>query len=74
MFTQIENESLPAHVSICSERYKNLDERIRNIETKVDYLNSTISKAKSEFNRVMITTGGSIVVAIIGAVSLIKFG
>ena len=36
--SDIENESLPAHTAICAQRYKQLDLRLINLETKMDFI------------------------------------
>ena len=37
--TDIERQSLDAHVSLCELRYQNLERRISDIETKLESLN-----------------------------------
>lgn len=36
----IESESLPAHVSLCQERYKALESRLDNLEEKIQKIES----------------------------------
>lgn len=73
MSSEIENQSLPAHVSLCAQRYQHLDERIRSVEQKVDDVKKSLDRMRLDFYKVIIGTGGTIVVAIIGAVASIKF-
>ena len=36
--TAIEKKSLEAHVELCAERYANLDNKLSNLETRIDKL------------------------------------
>ena len=72
MTTDIESESLPTHVSLCQERYRRLEDRLESVENKLDEITRTIEQMRLGFFKVMVTTGGSIIVAIIGAVAAIK--
>lgn len=64
---EIESQSLAAHVSLCELRYKALEDRLENLETKLDALSVKITSIQESFIRTIIGTAGSIVVAIIGA-------
>lgn len=72
MTNEIETESLAAHVSLCELRYKALEDRLYNLETKLDALSEKVHAIQESFTRTMITTAGSIIVAIVGAVATIK--
>lgn len=73
--TEIENESLPAHVSICSQRYKQLELRLINVETKMDSVQKDILDGQKSLKTTIISSAGSIVVALIGVIGtiLMKF-
>jgi hypothetical protein len=64
---EIESQSLAAHVSLCELRYKALEDRLENLETKLDALSVKISSIQESFIRTIIGTAGTIIVAIIGA-------
>lgn len=70
MSFELESESLPAHVSLCAERYKQLDKRLEDLEKKVDDLRDIITNMRVSFNKALWTAAGSIVVAVITAVGL----
>jgi hypothetical protein len=72
MVADIESESLPTHVSLCQERYKRLEDRLESVEHKLDEMSKTIEKMRLGFFKIMVSTSGSIIVAIIGAVAAIK--
>lgn len=68
--SDIESEHLAAHVSLCQERYKQLDNRLEKVEKKVDELRDLLTSMRLGFNKALWTSAGSIIVAIIGAVAL----
>lgn len=69
--SDIENESLPAHVSICSQRYKQLELRLVTLEVKMDSVQREIIDGQKSLKTVIITSAGSIVVALIGVIGTI---
>ena len=66
-----ERDSLETHVELCAERYANLDERMSKLEGKVDALVAKVDAVKSELNKTLIATGGTIVVALIGCATAV---
>jgi phosphoribosylcarboxyaminoimidazole (NCAIR) mutase len=73
--TRLERENLEAHVDLCAERYKQLDYRLRTIETKVENIHEDINKANSSMVKVIITSAGTIVASLLGLIAtlMIKF-
>lgn len=47
MSTDIEKQSLEAHVELCAERYEKLESKIDSVEQKVEKLESHIIEIKS---------------------------
>jgi chromosome segregation ATPase len=47
--TDIEKENLEAHVELCWERYRRLEEKVREIEHKVDSLGDDIKEMRAEY-------------------------
>ena len=41
--TNLEKENLEAHVDLCEQRYKNLETRMVNIESKVEHIHRDIT-------------------------------
>jgi len=68
---EAERDSLETHVELCAERYLALDERLGKLEGKVDALVAKVDSVKSELNRTLIATGGTIVVALIGCATAV---
>ena len=69
--TEIEKESLEAHVELCAERYKNLDNKLNSLENRMerlealtvdikDRLTEKLSSAGAENQKQLITIGLSI--------------
>ena len=69
--TEIENESLPAHVSICSQRYKQLELRLITLEVRMESVQKEIIDGQKSLKTVIITSAGSIVVTLIGVIGTI---
>ena len=46
----IESSSLPAHVSLCQERYRALEHRFEEVETKIDRINSTLLEIRIDLS------------------------
>ena len=42
--SRLERENLEAHVDLCAERYRVLEEKFNRLETKVDQIADTMSK------------------------------
>lgn len=66
-----ERTDLGTHVDLCAQRYQQLESRIESVEKKVDEIHTDIKNGSSTLKNTIIVTGGSIIVAIISAVSLI---
>jgi hypothetical protein len=73
--TDIERESLDAHVSICAMRYQQLDTRLTVIEDKVSKLSDAIEESKNSMSKVIIGATATIVSSLIGVIVtiLMKF-
>ena len=70
--SELEKTSLETHVTLCEIRYQAIEHRLGKLETKLDVLEEKINKFRLDFFKIMVGTGGSIIVAIIGAVAAIK--
>jgi len=73
--TDIEKKSLEAHVELCAERYKNLDERLESLDTRMGKIETLISEVKqaiasapNESNKTIIAIGTTIFGALVGAI------
>ena len=73
--TEIEKHSLEAHVELCAERYRNLDERldllagqITKVETCTSEIKEKVIKMAEKNNDRLINWGLGIIVSLIGIV------
>jgi hypothetical protein len=72
----IDNErtDLGTHVSLCQQRYLLLERRITAVELKIDLLQKDIKDSSRSLKSTIISTGGAIIVAIIGATASLLLG
>jgi len=66
--TQLERESLEAHVDLCALRYESLDKRINNLETKVDSIHDDIVEGQKSLSKVIIGTAGTVVAGVLSII------
>lgn len=80
---EIEKENLEAHVELCAERYRRLEEKFEDIEEKISSVSTDLGRIKADIakdNKViiktLIATAGTIIVALIStaATLLTKLG
>ena len=73
--TELEKESLEAHVDLCAMRYKQLETRLSTLEVKVDSISKAIAESSNGMKRVLITSTATVVTSIIGLIItiLMKF-
>ena len=45
--TDIEKKSLEAHVELCAERYRFLEEKLENVETSISSVNNNLSHVRA---------------------------
>jgi uncharacterized protein YydD (DUF2326 family) len=51
--TDIEKKSLEAHVELCAERYRYLEEKLETVESRLVENNKMVSDIKSMMNKVV---------------------
>lgn len=76
--TEIEKKSLEAHVELCAERYKSLDERLDNLGEKISKVEACTNEIKSAITQMadksndrLINWGIGIIVSLIGLIGWI---
>lgn len=69
--TDIEKESLEAHVELCAMRYGQLESRLATIENKVGTLATKIEDSQSSMSKVIIGATGTIVASLLSVVIVI---
>jgi tetrahydromethanopterin S-methyltransferase subunit G len=66
--TDLEKQSLEAHVDLCALRYKNLDERLSTLEDKVDNIHKDITDGQKSMTKVLIGAAGTIVAGLLSTI------
>lgn len=66
--TNLEKQSLEAHVDLCAMRYLNLDTRLTNLENKVDSIHTDIVQGQKSMTKVIIGTAGTVVAGVISII------
>ena len=69
--TELERNNLEAHVDLCAIRYEQLDERLSNVETKIDTLHTAISMGQQSMTKVIIGAAGTIVTGLLSTIIVI---
>ena len=66
--TDLEKESLEAHVDLCALRYKALDDRMTKLESKVDEIHIDIKNGNQSMTKVLIGATGTIVAGLLSTI------
>ena len=69
--TDLEKESLEAHVDLCALRYEQLDRRLTGLETKVDSIHEDIQAGNASMIKVLIGAAGTIVAGLLSTIVVI---
>lgn len=66
--TNLERESLEAHVDLCALRYGQLDQRLSSLEDKVATVHTDIVEGQKSLTKVIIGTAGTVIAGILAIV------
>lgn len=66
--SQIEKESLEAHVELCQQRYEALENRLTIIEKKVDEISKDITDGNQTMVKVLVGSAGTIVAGLLSTI------
>ena len=66
--TNLEKESLEAHVDLCALRYESLDRRLTTIEEKVDDIHQDIQEGNASMIKVLVGAAGTIVAGLLSTI------
>jgi hypothetical protein len=66
--TSLERTSLEAHVDLCALRYKQLDDRLTSLETKVDDIHKDIVQGNKGLVKVIVGTAGTVIAGVLSIV------
>ena len=68
MASNIEKESLEAHVELCQQRYEVLERRLGTIETKVQAIHNDLIENRASMTKVIIGSAGTIVAGLLSTI------
>ena len=69
--TQLERESLEAHVDLCALRNEALDKRLITVEEKMEHIHQDIITGQASMTKVLIGTAGTIIAGLLSTVIVI---
>lgn len=69
--TELEKESLEAHVDLCALRYQNLDNRLTTVENTLRDIHKDIKDGQSSMTKVLIGTAGTIIAGLLSTIVVI---
>ena len=69
--SKLERENLEAHVDLCALRYEQLDQRLTNVEEKIDSIHIDITEGQKSMTKVLIGTAGTIVAGLLSTIIVI---
>lgn len=69
--TEHERESLEAHVDLCALRYQQMGDRLKKVEDSLTEIRKDVIDGQKSLKKTIITTSGSIIVAILGLIGTI---
>lgn len=69
--TDLEKQSLEAHVDLCALRYQNLDNRLTNVENTLRDIHQDLKAGQSSMTKVLIGTAGTVVAGLLSTIVVI---
>lgn len=66
--TDLEKQSLEAHVDLCAVRYEQLDRRLTKVEEKIDEIHDDMRNGNSALIKVMVGAAGTIVAGLLSTI------
>jgi SMC interacting uncharacterized protein involved in chromosome segregation len=69
--TDLEKESLEAHVDLCALRYMQLDQRLTKVESKLDAISDDMKNSNDSLIKVIIGAAGTIVAGLLSTIVVI---
>ena len=70
LFLEQERKDLDLHIDLCAKRYNQLNTRLEAIEDKVSDIAKKIDSNKTEINKALIATAGTIIVSVVGLMGI----
>jgi len=64
----IEHTNLEAHVELCTQRFMRINERLDNIESKLDEINRCMSRNNGSTMKTVIYSAGTIIAGLLSTI------
>lgn len=69
--TELERQSLEAHVDLCAIRYQSLDKRLTTVEDTLHKIHEDIKQGQSSLSKVLIGTAGTVIAGLLSTIVVI---
>lgn len=69
--TDLEKESLEAHVDLCALRYEQMDKRLTVVEEKLDDISDQMASGQNSLIKVIIGSAGTIVAGLLSTIVVV---
>ena len=69
--TELEKQSLEAHVDLCALRYSNLDNRLNTVERTLLNIHEDIKKGQNSMTKVLVGTAGTVIAGLLSTVVVV---
>lgn len=66
--TDLEKQSLEAHVDLCALRYESLDRRLQNVETEIKGIREDMKQGQNSLAKVIIGATGTIIAGMLSTI------
>lgn len=66
--TQLEKESLEAHVDLCAIRYESLEKRLSKVESTLETIREDMKQGQNSLAKVIIGSAGTIVAGLLSTI------
>jgi predicted nucleic acid-binding Zn-ribbon protein len=66
--TQLEKESLEAHVDLCAIRYESLEKRLSKVESTLEDIRDDMKQGQHSLAKVIIGSAGTIVAGLLSTI------
>jgi len=66
--TDLEKQSLEAHVDLCALRYESLDRRLQNVETEIKGIREDMRQGQNSLAKVIIGATGTIIAGMLSTI------
>lgn len=69
--TELEKESLEAHVDLCALRYEQMDKRLTTVEEKLDGIADQMAAGQNSLVKVIIGAAGTITAGLLSTIVVV---